>query len=242
MPEFPAYSGGSGAQIDTNPPDYAAIGDTFALGTTGFAADAGTQLKHGSSLSPDDHLSRQWVEGDFGFKAWTGDPWGLSAGQILPTSGTLYMVRLKNPTLSMPVSNVTLVLKGVGASLTFAACRLYDSALAKIGTGNGTAGSNGVTADQSTVWGTGGSNGVITMALTGGPFTITTATFLVGILAVGTTMPSFLGGGLSGGSVNLGLSAANSRFAASSTGQTQLPDTAAALTQATGQALFAAVS
>lgn len=232
--EFPAYAGGTGAPIDQSAADYQALGDTFNLGSTGQAADAGTTWAHGNNLTPDGHDSRDYLAKDFGFLAWTGDLWILSAGQILTGNGVTHVVKLKVPRALPTVTNIVAIVQTAGATLTASNCwaALYDNSKNKIG----------VTADQSGVW---NSTGIKTMALTSGPFALPAGVCYVVFAATGTTLPKFLGGGLGGTLVNLGLSAANSRFATEATAVTTLgtwPATLSTFSQTNGQAYFAAIS
>lgn len=241
MPEYPAYASSAGAPIDQTPGDYQLIGDAFALGATGQAADAGTQWQHGANLGPGGHTRRDWVEADLGFNAWTGDYWNLSAGQAPNAGGTLQVVRLKNPTGSLSVTNIHLIVQTAGSVLTAndCFCGLYDANRNKLGTGN-SAGGNGFTNDQSSLW---TSTGLKTMAVNGGPFTITTTTFFIVFVATGTTLPKFLGGGLGATMINGLLAAASSRFATADTGiTTTMPATLAALSQTNASAFWAATS
>lgn len=154
---------------------------------------------------------------DFGLSAWSMDPMLASAG-LAGTGGRLYLIRIQIPS-TIQVSNILVNMSTAGTTLTagqnFAG--LYDSA------GNQLA----ATADQSTAWA--GSTGLLTMALTGAPITVTggsDAFIYAAILANGTTRPSFSCSPTSSTTVsNALLPSTASRNGHVATGQTSLPST-----------------
>lgn len=247
MPEFPAYSGGT-VSIDTTAGDYIAIADSFVLGSTGLAADAGTAFQHATGLGPDGHLRRDWIEKDYGFLAWSWDP-SLSNNGVAPSaSGVIQVVKLHAPK-AISVTYVYVCVQTAGTNLTANQCmaKLYDSSMNKIGSGV-TAGTTGVTANQATAW---ASTKTKEMALTGGPFAVAAGDFYVAISAVwtSTTNLKFKALDSSGpnanafdtGNVN-GLSLVNSRYATADTITSTFPATLTTLAQTTANALWVAVA
>jgi hypothetical protein len=163
--------------------------------------DLQDQIESYALFGPDDH----------NLITWTMDPALTQAGTIL-TSGVLYLARMKLPEASTVTNIIASVTTG-GASLTasqnFAA--LYTSTGTRIA----------ITADQSASW-TG--SGAKTMALAGGPYTLSAGTYYGALLANGTTPPTFLRGhGVSTSTLNIGLTAAAGRSLTSGTSQTSPP-------------------
>lgn len=163
--------------------------------------DLQDQIESYALFGPDDH----------NLITWTMDPALTQAGTIL-TSGVLYLARMKLPEASTVTNIIASVTTG-GASLTasqnFAA--LYTSTGTRIA----------ITADQSASW-TG--SGAKTMALAGGPYTLSAGTYYGALLANGTTPPTFLRAhGVSTSTLNIGLTAAAGRSLTSGTSQTSPP-------------------
>jgi hypothetical protein len=160
-------------------------------------------------------LSFQPLTNDSGYLAWTFDPAQVSATGIAPGSGVVNLAKVLVPQ-PISVTNVVLYVTSAGSSLTagqsFAG--LYNSAGTLIGT----------TADQSSAW---TSTGRKSMALTGGPFTLTPGYYWVAFYSVGTTPPSFgkNNNALDATFYNGTLSAARYRFATNGTATTALAAT-----------------
>ena len=146
-------------------------------------------------------------------RGWLAENYPLILGDnqtALPTAGRLEVVRLTLP-VAASITNVLVYAQAGGTSLTsgqnFAV--LYSSAGARIG----------VTADQTTAW---GSSGLKTMALAGGPFAGAAADYYVAFWFNGTTGPAFVRKSVSSGAnqLNAGFSAPNLLWASADTGLT----------------------
>ena len=172
-----------------------------------------------------------WTAAQLGYLGWNYDVQYIQAGTALSANGTVYVAKCWTP-VALSVTNLHVQVITAGATLTASQnlAALYDGSKNLVGT----------TGDQSTAW---TSVGTKTMALTGGPFAISANTFYyVAYFANGTTRPSFGRLGSNLGGMNGLLSAANSRFASSSTGRTtSMPATLGAFT-ATNLAYWVAVS
>ena len=158
-----------------------------------------------------------FIPSDYGYLAWAYDP-VTTINSASPTAGKIYVIKCKAIT-ALSISNIHLNVVTAGVGLTsgqnFAA--LYQGA-AKIG----------VSADQTTAW---GSTGFKTIALSGGPYSVTAGMFQVVFWAnASTSTPAFTRG--SATTVTNGiLSSANARFATADTGITTTgPSTLASLT------------
>ena len=192
-------------------------------------AGAGTVKRHGCLGMTGDpnsqvavslpNLPYAWgpVPQDQGLLAWNYDP--LTAGSGTATiSETLYLlaIQVREP---LSVTNIVLNLTTVGGTLTSSESlvALFNSSGTQIG----------VSADQSTAWGSGGSTGAKTIPLASGPFAIPAGLYYVAILSVGSgTMPSFLRAGLTGTASAAdggNATAATFRFAVNGTSATSMP-------------------
>lgn len=143
--------------------------------------------------------------------AWNMDPALCTAGSGTTLAAvTLIRVNLRYP---QSVTNVLAYVTTGGGTLTsgqnFAG--LYNSSGTRVA----------ATADQSTAW---ASTGLMTMALSGGPYALAAGFYWVALLANGTTAPSFLRMTTpqSASAPNLGMSVTGSRCATNGTG-TSLP-------------------
>lgn len=147
---------------------------------------------------------------DHGYLAWALDP-GSLVNQVTLTAGVLYGTRLEIRR-TMSVTNVVLFCSTAGSTLTAGQnfVGLYDSSGTRIG----------VSADQTTAWGT---SGVKIAALASGPFTVAAGYVWAVLVANGTTPPQFGTGSLFSVGANAGLAAAETRFASQGTTQTALP-------------------
>lgn len=138
---------------------------------------------------------------DHGFAAWAYDPYAAGTNQILSGNGILHLVRIP-VRAPRTITNIVLYVGSAGATLTAGACwaGIYDSSGNRLGQ----------TADQATAWTT---TGTKTMAIAAGPLTLAEGNYWVAIVATGTTLPQFPRGSNVGGPIiNVGLSAANTRF------------------------------
>ena len=110
-------------------------------------------------------------------------------GQALASAAVIYVTRMPLPPYSISITNVLCYLQALSSStLTNAFAGVYNSAGTLIGS----------SADQHTAWASGGGGvGLNTLALAGGPFTVTplgSNDFLWGALycgATGGTLPAF---------------------------------------------------
>lgn len=173
-----------------------------------------------------------WLPTDHGFVAWNGDIATVPSSSVPATAGRLDLVRVHLP-VAASVTNVCLGLAVVGATLTsgqnFAG--LWTAAGAQVG----------ITADQTSAWGSG--LGVKQMALAGGPFACTPGDYYIGFFYNGTTSPGWLRwSGLGSGYFNVGQAAPNLRFATADTGLTTTPPTNFATQTAGGTSWWAALS
>jgi hypothetical protein len=148
--------------------------------------------------------------GDQGFLSWSNDP-AANVNQTTQTAGVLYGTRLEIRR-QMLVTSVVLFCSTQGATLTSGQnfVGLYTSAGVRIG----------VSADQTTPWGT---TGVKTAALASGPFVVNPGYVWAVLVANGDTPPKFGVGSLFSVGVNAGLAAAGTRFASQASAQTALP-------------------
>lgn len=149
---------------------------------------------------------------DSGYLAWTFDPIAVSGTGVAPTSGVVNLTKVLVPQ-PISVSNVVLYVVTAGATLTagqsFAG--IYNSAGTLVAT----------TASQSSSW---NSTGRKSMALTGGPFTLTPGYYWVAFFSVGTTPPAFAknNNALDATLYNGTTTAARNRFATNGTATTAL--------------------
>ncbi|MGJ5804342.1 right-handed parallel beta-helix repeat-containing protein [Streptomyces europaeiscabiei] len=142
---------------------------------------------------------RNWTPTDQGLIGWSLDITSAQATSILSTAGVMFLARIPIAA-DTTISNVYLDVATAGVGLTSAGVAVYQGTTLI-----------GQSADQSTAF---QSTGTKTIALTGAPLSITAGYIYVGVWANGTTLPTFIRG-TGRSSINLGLSAANSRFATS---------------------------
>lgn len=156
--------------------------------------------------------------------AWNYDPVLAVNASTLPAAGTLTLARIP-VRKTMQITNLVMIITVVGATLTsgqnFAALYQNGSLI-------------GVTADQTATWGA--STGPVSMALVGGPFTVTPGAIYVGAWYNGTTSPTLARSAGSSGISNAGFTVASNtggRHVTSSTAlTTTAPGTAGAFTAA----------
>lgn len=151
-----------------------------------------------------------WQPSDAGYLAWTFDPSATSSVKLVG-SGNLVLARIP-VRAAITVTSVVAAITVAGSVLTAAEnfAGLFDSTGALLA----------ATADQSAVWTTAG---VYPMALAGGPVTLQPGYYWAGILANGTTAPTFLTGStLTLAANNAGFTAATARGAFNGSGKTAL--------------------
>lgn len=177
-----------------------------------------------------------WQPSDHGLVSWSYDPaLSSSSSSAITPAGTAFVVAVKVPQATS-VTNILMYLVANGATLTAGQCfaALYAGAGGAL---------IGQTADQSTAWGAGASK-MVTMALSGGPFTVAAGTLYIAFWFNGTTGPAFARGDgtAAGPKINVGLAAAASRFGTANTGlTTTAPATLGTIAQG-GIAFWAALS
>jgi hypothetical protein len=191
---------------------YASGANTAArlAGNTSTVPQLLTQAGNGSvSAAPAWARLAAWQPADHGLATWSFDP-AVATSTNVPVSGTLQVVKVFMPFVST-VTNILLSVGTGGSTLTASdsRCALYN------GAGTLLSGS----ADQSASW---TSAGLKTIALTTQQTNLAAGTYYVTFWSVGTTPPAFRTG-LNSTTVNVGLSAANSRYATADTGLTTTP-------------------
>lgn len=142
---------------------------------------------------------------DFGYEVETFPIYACTAGTILTTAGSVFGTALyvrRNYTVTNLVMNVTVA----GGTLTAGDCwgLLYNSSGTLIGQ----------SADQTTPWSTAG---LQTMALTAsstGSLNLTPGLYWAGVVATGTTLPTFSRAAIGGASVALVAAQYNGQFSA----------------------------
>lgn len=169
-------------------------------------------------LGPAALLAEPWfVPADGIYLAWTHDP-ALDTGTATVTAeaGIVQLTRI-NVRSPLTVTSIIVNVGVAGVSLTAAEnfAGLINSAGTVIG----------VTADQSTNW---ASAGIVSAALTGGPYAIPAGFYWVGLLANssgGTSQPGFgkLSATSSAAAMNPGLTVATARYGQSGSGLTAFP-------------------
>jgi hypothetical protein len=144
---------------------------------------------------------------DFGYEVETFPSWACdAAGTILTTAGAVFgsaLVVRRKVTITNLVANITVA----GGTLTANDCwgLLYNSAGTLLGQ----------SANQATLWATAG---LQTMALTAsstGSLTLTPGLYWGGVVATGTTLPTFSRSAMGGASVALAAAQYNAQFSAS---------------------------
>lgn len=188
----------SGASLDTTSSDIALLGQQTA-GSVGKAADAGHI-----------HPLHEPLAEDFGYLAWAYDPIQIQAGQS-PTSGVIWLTRIP-VRRQITVTNIVIEATGTAGGLTSGEnfLGIYNSSGTQIG----------VTADQTTAWGTSGTK---TAALSGGATSLAPGFYYVAFLNnYSSASPGFgrTGSSPHSGSVNGTNSAATSRSATNGSGTT----------------------
>lgn len=150
-----------------------------------------------------------FLPSDAGYISWNFDP-ALTSSNSAPTAGDVSLIRVDLRTAAS-VTGVAVQVYNAGTSLTSGQnfLGLYDSTGAKVG----------ASADQTTAFGTGQT---VQAALTGGPFALAPGFYWVALLANASGMPTFTRGQVASQN-NLGLTAANYRWAKNGTGATALP-------------------
>jgi len=177
----------------------ATTGQISLAGTTSkaMAAHNGTVGEHPTSFA-----YSMFGPSYHGLSDWTYDPVGIGSTTSAITSGTVYFAAV-TPQASGTLTNINLYLGTQGSTLTAG-----QSLVGLYSLSGGVATLLSSSADQSTNWSTAGNaNKISTVALTTPQAVTAGTTYLVGILSVGTTPPSFGRGGSSTASPpDLGLS------------------------------------
>lgn len=198
-------------------------GDVYYDGTS-------LQFYNGTNKIALDHPS-DWNASDSALIAWAYDPTGNTASTVaLGTAGTLYVIKLHvgAPT---SITNIVMDVNAAGASLTTGQCfaALYNASTGAL---------VGTTADQSTAWTT---TGIKTMALSGGPFSVSEGYYYVAVWFNGTTGPAF--SRTQGTSIiNVGLAATASRWGTANTSITTTAPSTLGTIAAASNSYWAAVS
>jgi hypothetical protein len=216
--------GATGPQGATGPTGtQGATGVTGGTGATGPTGNTGVQGTTGATGSQANVT--QWQASDYGLKGMTYDP-TISNATATPTAGTLYLTKVLVP-VATTISDIWLHVNTAGSSLTsgqnFAAA--YDQAGALIG----------VTADQTTAW---GSSGMKQMALTGGPYNLSTGFVWIALWSRGSTPAQF-----ARNNNNAGFMVINgvTRYATANTGlTTTAPGTLGTLSTSSALSIWAA--
>ena len=156
-----------------------------------------------------------------GFIDWNYPPQQIASTTSAITGGTVYFIAIR-PQVNGTITNINLYLGTVGSGLTAG-----DSRVGLYSISGGVATLLSGSADQSTAWSTAGNvNKVSTVALTTSQSVVAGEVYYVGIIAAGTTGPSFGRGPSSTGiASNVGLSTTSPYMFATytTTGQTALP-------------------
>ncbi len=153
-----------------------------------------------------------------GLITWNMDPASAGNATILTTSATVYLMRVR---VGWPgtISKICITITTAGNTLT--------SNRNFLGLYNNLGQQLGVTADQTTAF---GSAGFLAASLTT-PVQVLSGTYYAAVLATGTTLPTLqAGAGLTANSVSVGnanLAAASARFLVGPAAQTSLPATIA---------------
>lgn len=154
-----------------------------------------------------------WSPPDQGLVGWSYDPSACTAASIMPTAGTLNVVKIKlaGPTL---VTAIQMLLQTAGGTLTAGQCfaMVFDSAGTRVG----------VTADMAATWA--GSPAYKDMPLTA-PVQINGPYCSVGLYGNGTTLPTWRLSVASATPGNTNLTPATARYGYADTGLTTTPPT-----------------
>lgn len=176
-----------------------------------------------------------WLPSDQGYLAWNYDGPSAAAGSSAPlgTAGTMYVVAI--PVRSaMSVTNVVAVLNTNGSVLTSGQC--FAALYAGVG-----GALVGVSADQSTAWGSGATK-LVTIPLASGPFTVAPGIVYAAFWFNGTTGPSFARASTASQITNAGLAATASRWGTANTSVTTTAPGTLGTIAAAGNAYWAALS
>ena len=144
---------------------------------------------------------------DFGYEVETFPSWACGAsGTILTTAGSVFgsaLIVRRKVTITNLVANVTVA----GGTLTAGDCwgLLYNSAGTLLGQ----------SADQATPWATAGLSTMALAASSTGALTLTPGLYWGGVVATGTTLPTFSRAAMGGASVALAAAQYNAQFSAS---------------------------
>ena len=217
-------TGGAGFNLPSGTaPTSPNSGDLYYDGTS-------LQFHKGSTSVALDHPA-DWTASDSSLIAWAYDPTGNTASTVaLATAGTLYLIKV-HVTAPASITNIVMDVNAAGSGLTTDQCfaALYNASTGAL---------VGTTADQSTAWGT---TGIKTMALSGGPFSVSAGYYYVAVWFNGTTGPAFSrtqGTSL----INVGLAATASRWGTANTGTTTTAPSTLGTIAAASNSYWAALS
>jgi hypothetical protein len=152
------------------------------------------------------HPRERWTPADHALLTWPYDPSLTPTSTAIPTAGLVYVTRV-HLSVAANITNIITHVGTAGNTLTSGQCfaGLYQAGVLL-----------GATADQSTAW---ASTGVKTMAVAGGPVAAAAGDVLIAFFFNGTTGPA-LPRSADRALANIGLSAANSRYATADAAQT----------------------
>lgn len=212
-------SGATSSDVDL----YRSAADT--LRTSDSLVVDGDLTVSGTFTAPDTSVIYGVAPTDVGFANWAYDPIAATGSTIF-TAGRVYLISLYIRR-AVTITKIGFGLNTAGASLTAGQCwaGLYNSAGTKV-----------VDAAAETAMAAGTSYTQVTVASTA----LSAGRYLVALLANGTVPPTVLRGSSNAGSDtgNLGLAAANMRFALGPTGQTTLPGTVTLSSLAAGPSFW----
>lgn len=194
----------------------ASTADLNLLGanTIAYAAHNGTSGAH-----PAQFAYANDTPANHGYKEWNWDPNVINTTSQLMTTGTVYFLAF-NCQANETIGTVATYQGVAGVSLT------AGQNLIGFYTLSGGVATLQSSVDMTTPWGTGANSGGAVAGALGAAQTVTSGqTVLIGLLANGTTAPSFARAANSGGPANVGLSKTSPYRASTytSTGQTALP-------------------
>lgn len=232
----PAVAGSNALTIPASTGTIAVTGDIPTTYTSVPAQSSTTAATAGASSqwAKGDHAHPRYdfQPSDHGLISWAFDP-ALTNGTntALSNAGVLNLIKLHIPTLTS-VTNIVVELVTNGSGLTSGQCfaALYQ------------AGSLiGQTADQSTAWGSGASK-LVTMALSGGPYSVPAGDVYVALWYNGTTGPAFFRAGGTTSMINANITATTSRFGLSNSSITTTAPGSLGVVSAGSLAMWAGLS
>ena len=176
----------------------------------------------------------EWQAADQGALAWTQDIATAANSSVVPTAGTLYIMKIHLP-IAAQVNNILMHVVTAGVGLTNPQCfaGIWDTSNNK----------KAVTGDMSGTW---NSTGLKIMPISGGAVTLAAGDYYIGFYFNGTTGPAMARGNNQGGAapsaVNLGATVSPYRFATANTGLTTTPPATLGAQTSTNFAWWAAIN